>query len=205
MSQVNVIAERFHFHKRDKAVGESVAEYMAQLRWLAVRCKFDAYLQQALRDRFVCGLRSENIQRNLLSEKNLTLAAAESKARELEAAHKSTLALKKDAVSAPLAVGKIMGHSSRAITSSGGPHPSGGGHQECYRCGKKGHTARNCRYRDTECHRCKKKGHLAKMCRSKGKGSGNPNQTTRWVEIESAPDKPDMSVSGESGNDLLAT
>ena len=58
-----VIAERFHFHRRNQAVGESIADYVAELRRLSTHCRFEAYLEQALRDRLVCGIRSETIQR----------------------------------------------------------------------------------------------------------------------------------------------
>ena len=57
-----VIAERFHFHKRDQAVGESIMEYDAALRKLAIHCTFGTYFEEALRDRFVCGLRNEAMQ-----------------------------------------------------------------------------------------------------------------------------------------------
>ncbi|XP_077866425.1 uncharacterized protein LOC144354629, partial [Saccoglossus kowalevskii] len=41
----------------------------------------------------------------------------------------------------------------------------------CYRCGRKGHTPQQCRFKDAECH-CKKKGHIQKVCRSKGTSKG---------------------------------
>ena len=55
-----VIAERFHFHRwnQNQNSGESVAMYVAELRRLATHCVFEAYLEEALRDRLVCGLRS---------------------------------------------------------------------------------------------------------------------------------------------------
>ena len=62
-----VIAERFHFHKREQRAGESMADYEAALRRLATNCQFGEFLEQALRDRFVCGLRNEAVQRRLLS------------------------------------------------------------------------------------------------------------------------------------------
>ena len=48
---------------RNQAPGESVADYMAELCCLAMHCKFEAYLEEALRDRLVCGLRSEGVQK----------------------------------------------------------------------------------------------------------------------------------------------
>ena len=51
-----MIAERFHFHRRAQAEGESIKEYMAELRMLTTHCEFGAFLDEALRDRLVCGL-----------------------------------------------------------------------------------------------------------------------------------------------------
>ena len=51
-----IIAERFHFHKKEQAAGETIAEFDASLRKLATHCQFGATLEEALRDRFVCGL-----------------------------------------------------------------------------------------------------------------------------------------------------
>lgn len=68
-----ITVERFHFHRRNQASGESIAAYVAELRLLASKCEFGAYLKEALHDRLVCGLLSEVIQRALLSEVDLTL------------------------------------------------------------------------------------------------------------------------------------
>ena len=61
-----VIAERFYFHRRDQGANESIAEYIAELRRLATNCEFGEYLNDALRDRLVCGLRNTGIQKRLL-------------------------------------------------------------------------------------------------------------------------------------------
>jgi len=71
-----VVAERFHFHRRSQAVGENIAEYVAELRRLSMHCQFGAYLEEALRDRLVCGIRSEAIQRRLLTQSELTFNEA---------------------------------------------------------------------------------------------------------------------------------
>ena len=52
-----VIAEIFQFHRRAQAADESIAEFDAALRKLATHCEFGETLEEALRDRFVCGLR----------------------------------------------------------------------------------------------------------------------------------------------------
>ena len=71
-----------------------MAMYVAELRRLATHCAFEAYLEEALRDRLVCDLRSESTQKRLLSEANLTLPRAVEVAQSMEVAHKNAQALK---------------------------------------------------------------------------------------------------------------
>ena len=74
-----VIAERYRFHQRGKDVGESIADYVAELRRLATKCKFEettGFLEDSLRDRFVFGLCAEGLRKRLLMESNLTFVKA---------------------------------------------------------------------------------------------------------------------------------
>ena len=45
-----VIAERYNFNKCLQTSSESVSEYISVLRKLATHCKFEAFLNDALRD-----------------------------------------------------------------------------------------------------------------------------------------------------------
>ena len=74
------IVQRFRFNSRARMEGESVAEFVAQLRHLSEHCQFGDTLNDMLRDRLVCGINDQRIQRRLLVESDLTLA----KAMELE-------------------------------------------------------------------------------------------------------------------------
>ena len=56
-----IIAERFRFHRRTQAVGETISDYIAQLRKLTLHCKYGDHLDDALRDQFVCGIHSDAI------------------------------------------------------------------------------------------------------------------------------------------------
>ena len=67
------IAERFKFNHRRQQEGESIVQFVAELRKLAETFDFGAKLTEQLGDRLV-GLHSEPIQKRLLSEKNLTKA-----------------------------------------------------------------------------------------------------------------------------------
>ncbi|XP_035245407.1 uncharacterized protein LOC118211929 isoform X2 [Anguilla anguilla] len=71
-----VVGERFRFNKRNQEEGETVAQYVGVLKKLAEHCEFGDYLDEVMRDRFVCGLRNEAIQQRLLTEKSLTFRKA---------------------------------------------------------------------------------------------------------------------------------
>ena len=65
------IAECFYFYRRNQSVGETVVEYVAELRRLSTHCEFGDFLERTLRDRFVCGLCNEATQRKLLMESSV--------------------------------------------------------------------------------------------------------------------------------------
>ena len=74
----------------------------------------------------------------------------------------------------------------------------------CHRCGKPGHLATVCRFRDSVCHQCKRRGHVAKVCRSKAQAQPTPqgrprtrrtatnSQPVRQVDEESDTDSDDF-------------
>jgi len=86
-----VIAERYRFHQRSQEVGETISDYLAELRRLASKCKFEDtenFLEESLRDRFVIGLHVESTRKRLLTEQKLTLSKAIEIAQSLETATK---------------------------------------------------------------------------------------------------------------------
>ena len=137
-----VMAELFHFQRRNQATGESIADYVAELRRLSAHCKFGDYLDQALCDRLVCSLCAESIQKRLLTEADLTLKKALELAQGMEAADRNAKSLKTPETS----VQKGAGSST-----------------PCYRCGRSNHNPKDCRFRHADCHFCKKKRHIASV------------------------------------------
>ena len=51
----NEISQRFVFYRRDRKTGETVKDYVANLRKLSEHCNFSEKLEEHLRDKFVCG------------------------------------------------------------------------------------------------------------------------------------------------------
>ena len=58
-----IIAERFRFYRHCQKPGEPVADFLAELRRLSIRCEFGDFLDQALRDRLVCGVTNPALQK----------------------------------------------------------------------------------------------------------------------------------------------
>ena len=73
IGDLNVPYERFLFFKRDQLPEESFDGYLASLRTLASTCEFGDLEEDLIRDRIVCGLRDESVQRSLLQKTKLTL------------------------------------------------------------------------------------------------------------------------------------
>ena len=79
-----IIAQRYKFYCRDQSENETITEYLAELRKLTLNCDFKDFLDQVLRDRFVCSLQNNSIWRRLLAERKLTLKSAIELAKTME-------------------------------------------------------------------------------------------------------------------------
>eukprot|EP00731_Ephydatia_muelleri_P017950 Em0010g1048a len=170
------IVERFHFHRRNQEQSESVLDYIAELRRLSATCDFGGYLNEVLRDRFVCGLSNEATQKRLLTEQNLDLAKALGVAQAMEAAQKNALQFK------DLSVGRVKLDPKGSQVAEKQVTPC---RNACYRCGKNNHVANKCKFIDATCHCCGKTGHIASVCRRKQKNERRGGSKLRWVENES--------------------
>ena len=80
----------FVFTIVDKKVEKrSQTTYVADLRKLAIHCEFGEFLEDALCDRLVYGLKDEAMQRRLLGEADLSLKKAFEITQAMEAAVKN--------------------------------------------------------------------------------------------------------------------
>uniref|UniRef100_A0A8C9TQH4 CCHC-type domain-containing protein n=1 Tax=Scleropages formosus TaxID=113540 RepID=A0A8C9TQH4_SCLFO len=157
----NFIAERCKFHSRNQLDGESISEYVANLRKLSATCKFGQFLDEALRDRFVCGVKS-----------------AELRDRLLNAAHSKDvpLALAIEMLAFEVTLKSSQQFSQKTFKTHGLVEKKGSTKAKdaivklCYRCNGKGHKPDACRFKDVNCHVCGKRGHVARACRTRSEG-----------------------------------
>lgn len=179
-----VIAERFRFHKREQRKGESIREYLAAIRKLSEHCEFGTNLSDSLRDRLVCGLKSETIQRKLLSEATLTYETAVELVVAMETAHRDANELRgtssvhkiyKQQKSSKPKARNCPTQNTNTYTSYSG--------KKCYRC-TASHDPKDCKYKNDTCYQCRKKGHIQQACRAKMSERKTHSRKTHSVEME---------------------
>jgi len=162
------VAERYRFHNSKQTPGQSVSEFAQHLKKLASSCDFGQDLQSNLRDRFICGLLSENLKRKLLSEE-LTFQTALDRAVADETASKNV----RDIVTSPTHTDSTAhvastrkGHN--APVSQQQSHRSRNKHvyPPCARCGFTNHAYEKCRYKNAKCYQCGEIGHLKSECKN---------------------------------------
>ncbi|XP_031336012.1 uncharacterized protein K02A2.6-like isoform X3 [Photinus pyralis] len=166
-------AERFEFYKATQNPEQSVSQFIMHIRKLANSCNFGSFLDQALRDKLVCGISSEQTQRRLLCEKDLTFSKACQMAIAIESAENQAKALKGGLVE------KVTDHvsesSRRSVSSQWRPkgrgqpsmsstsQPRQSGRGKCRHCGRF-HDESRCRARDWKCFTCNRQGHTSVVC-----------------------------------------
>uniref|UniRef100_A0A8C6WZ84 ribonuclease H n=1 Tax=Neogobius melanostomus TaxID=47308 RepID=A0A8C6WZ84_9GOBI len=162
----SVIVQRFKFHSHFRKSGQSVANFVAELRQLSEHCEFGAVLDDMLRDRLVCGINEDAIQRRLLGEATpLTFKRALEISQGMEMAASNAKDIQKGQAGAqPITVHHVKRETSKSDKQV-----------ECFRCGG-AHYANDCKFKDAVCHGCNKKGHLQKKCR----GAKDKPKAKKW-------------------------
>ena len=141
----------------------------------ASTCQFGTHLNEALRDRFFCGLRSKETQKKPLTEEH-TFDAALKVALGAEAAEKDVAAFSQESSASVNKVDSGNRRSFQPTQRRKGPGKRGKFNSsgsnikdpsECLSCGKTGKPRSQCKYRNYTCYSCSKVGHISEACKGK--------------------------------------
>ncbi|XP_055698118.1 uncharacterized protein LOC129798794 [Phlebotomus papatasi] len=181
----NVIAERCQFNMRVRQEGESVEDYIVEIKSMAQECHFNNCLEECLRDRLVSGINDKPLQSKLISKRDLTwerareLCIAEFRARrnvkQMEKSMSGGAAIhvletqKKITKSPNQQKQRFQGGARKKIQGkqqkSNNQQSSSSG-SVCGRCNLS-HNRGECRAYNSICRQCNRKGHWAICCRTK--------------------------------------
>lgn len=169
-------AERSKFHSAIQSTNETLADWAARVRGLAMHCGFSAgYLTEALRDRFVLGMRCGAERDRLFSElmEELTLEKALQIAESVHCAREGArqAAAVAGGLSGPSLIDMagpsyvdVHKMAERPGTSESTSNSKSS--NKCYVCGYYGHNRLKCKFKNYVCQKCGIKGHLKRACSS---------------------------------------
>ncbi len=178
----------FLFRQRHQLPGESVQQYVANLRGLASTCKFGALQDEMICDQLIEHTNDTKVRETLLLEPDdLSLSRAITIALRIESAAACALALTKQQTIAdcpapspmPPSILQPSQNDTLAAADSSAvmllrrqqrsrPRPQAQASRPCDNCGSSSHLSRaqNCPARGQTCRNCGKRNHFASVCRS---------------------------------------
>lgn len=185
--KLNKTAERFKFYSRQQKEEESVSDYLVELKALSRTCEFGTYLNEALCDKIVFGVKDQKTQAALLREKELTFDKACQIAKSFELSSQHTELMNSENMVSVFARNRL------------GPKTDGNRFER----GRK-----KTRYANYECFSCGLPGHTKRQCRNNSKRSnkfdGNFKRGQQRGKIHELQDECSRSENGNSDNDDMS-
>ena len=148
---------------RNQHVDETIDQYVTDLRNKASSCEFEQLMDGLIRDKIVCGIKSDNVRARLLREPKLDLQkaidivrASESVAGQMKVLQDTVGDKSVNTLKQKSSPGKSFHNRTRRQQKYG----------DCKYCGSK-HEKGRCPAYGKECSVCHKKHHFASVCRNK--------------------------------------
>ena len=165
---------RHRLFTRRQQPGESLSQFLDELRSLSLDCNFqaadaDTITEEAIRDAFINGMASNGIRQRLLEFMKLDLSSAVNQARAMEMAqlHSESYAQSTPAPTYPTAaVAAPTDTPERGETVEMAAKLSNHTSRKCFFCGLSYHPLSECRAKNVTCHKCGREGHYARVCQS---------------------------------------
>ena len=184
IGKVNIVMERYKLSLCCQKQGQSINDFLVELRQLASTCEFhDVRMNEdTIALRFISGLNDPGMRTRLLEMNTLDLKTLIGKAVSMESGKHCQRQFEES--EKILAVKSSRGKDAqRKNSTKGGTNYAQS--FECKRCGRS-HAKNECPAKDAECKACHKKGHFMKMCRSKANAKSlSMNTITRRPMLNS--------------------
>ena len=144
---------------------ESVTDFAHRLKKGAVDCEFGSFLDRALRDQFIAGLRDLGMKKTILTKPDSAVKSFDSVfqlaiTEEMAGKFAQQMQAAVETPSGSESVNKVK--TRPKFTSH-----SNAKDRKCFRCGSADHLADKCRHKTSTCHYCERTGHLERVCRQK--------------------------------------
>ena len=173
--KVSRMDSRLRFGTGSQHEGQSIDEFIAELRHAAMDCGFGDQLENRLKDQFVIGLRSDHIKK-LFENEDKDLADILKNVRSLELVdreHSSSKSMFTHSDTQHIRASRSPQRNEvdtrhRAIQQgSASLNTNKASGVLCQCCGWRGHQPEQCVFliRNLTCHKCRNIGHNARMCR----------------------------------------
>lgn len=184
IGSTNETYEAFKFNRRHQAAGESIEEFVADLRRLVKTCNFGTLQNRLLRDQIVLGVKDETLRSKLLEVRKLSLDGCIDMCRAHEMSQQQTMKMARSTqdVQEVQAFRKKAG-ASKTADSRTEDRRTDDTVMKCLFCGGK-HPRRKekCPAFGRECNACGAKNHFAACCKKTVKK--NPRRTIRQFDNE---------------------
>lgn len=201
----SVHAERYKFYEAKQEIGESITNWFARMKQLALNCEFGDKLDHSLKDKFICGMVKGPVLDKMFELKitdSLTECFEAALRRELTITHKQANIEEINALRKFSKNPKSNRGQSKAYKNNASAFSSSEEKKVCYSCGKSDHNFATCKYKTYTCSICNRVGHLPRVCSlHKSKRDKRNQYSNNFIENESTNEEQSESDNSNSDSD----
>ena len=170
----NITWERHVFNTRNQQIGETIDQYVTDLKTKAKSCEFGTLTDSLIRDRIVCGIIDDHTRSRLLREPDLTLQ----KALDICRANEITTVQMKSFTAGNTASPTTDKVEVNVVDKDRQRLQSDRRKFQCGKCGSQHTRQQSCPAIGAECYKCGRRNHFARVCRSTPKRADKPRLHT---------------------------